>query len=265
VSTDGINEKGLNANLLYLDDTEYETRDRRPGVPYNLWAQYLLDNFSTVDEALKAMNEVQIVPLKILGHQWPIHISLADRAGDTAIVEFVQGKMFVYRGARSAVMTNEPSLPEQLANLQNYRPFGGARPVPGDFDPVSRFVRLSAELQGAPRPRPTSQAKMTMMRMIGSVTVPMNANFIKGLPTFKDWILQYVSVEEWPTIWVSLADLAHGAYSVRSTRNGNSLWLDLNGIDFSEGREVMDVNMDDNNASGDATRFLRPAKPPFTP
>ena len=265
VSTDGINEKGLNANLLYLDDTEYETRDRRPGVPYNLWVQYLLDNFSTVDEALKAMNEVQIVPLKILGHQWPIHISLADRAGDTAIVEFVRGKMFVYRGAGSAVMTNEPPLPEQLANLQNYRPFGGARPVPGNFDPVSRFVRLSVELKETQRPQSMSQAKMTMTRMIGSVTVPMNASFIKGLPTFKDWILQYFSSEEWPTLWVSQADLAHGVYSVQSTRNGNSLWLDLSEIDFSEGREAMDVDIDDKNASGDATRFLRPAKPPFNP
>lgn len=57
-TTDGMNEQGLVANLLYLGDTKYEARDDRPGLSNLQWAQYVLDNFATVEEAVKAMNEL---------------------------------------------------------------------------------------------------------------------------------------------------------------------------------------------------------------
>ena len=39
---DGMNEKGLVANTLYLTDTEYEPADDRPGLSNLIWAQYVL-------------------------------------------------------------------------------------------------------------------------------------------------------------------------------------------------------------------------------
>jgi penicillin V acylase-like amidase (Ntn superfamily) len=49
---DGMNEKGLVANLLWLVQSEYPEYDRdgnRPGLAISAWAQYALDNFATAD------------------------------------------------------------------------------------------------------------------------------------------------------------------------------------------------------------------------
>lgn len=52
-SADGMNEKGLVANLLYLAESEYTpVEDKRPALIISSWAQYMLDNFSTVAEAV---------------------------------------------------------------------------------------------------------------------------------------------------------------------------------------------------------------------
>ena len=46
-STDGMNEKGLVANLLWLPETEYPVRDQsKPGLAITAWVQYMLDNLS---------------------------------------------------------------------------------------------------------------------------------------------------------------------------------------------------------------------------
>jgi len=52
----GIHEKGLGANLLWLTEADYGTRDAKvAGLSPALWAQYNLDNFATVAEAVAAM------------------------------------------------------------------------------------------------------------------------------------------------------------------------------------------------------------------
>jgi choloylglycine hydrolase len=44
--SEGMNEKGLSAHVLYLEGTEYETRDSRPGLSNALWVLFFLDNLS---------------------------------------------------------------------------------------------------------------------------------------------------------------------------------------------------------------------------
>src|SRR5690625_37567 len=52
--SDGINEKGLVANMLWLDSSEYPEFSKegktKKGLAVSLWAQYALDNFETVAE-----------------------------------------------------------------------------------------------------------------------------------------------------------------------------------------------------------------------
>jgi hypothetical protein len=58
VTTDGVNEKGLEANLLWLGESEYPKFDGKgkPGLTIAAWAQYMLDDFETVTEAVAALN-----------------------------------------------------------------------------------------------------------------------------------------------------------------------------------------------------------------
>jgi choloylglycine hydrolase len=55
-SADGMNEEGLVANMLYLTETKYPDpteNDPRKHLALSAWVQYVLDNYATVDEAVK--------------------------------------------------------------------------------------------------------------------------------------------------------------------------------------------------------------------
>ncbi len=171
-TSDGMNEPGLVANLLYLDKTTYEARDSRPGLSNAMWAQYVLDNFATVAEALDGLKAVQVVSAEVAGKTWPLHLSLADATGDSAVIEYVDGKMVVHHGKQFQVMTNEPPLDVQLANLPRYKLFGGQLPMPGDIDPQSRFVRAASYLKTLPKPQDVRHAVAGAYAVIRNVAVP---------------------------------------------------------------------------------------------
>ena len=55
-AADGLNEKGLVANLLYLAESKYppaSADDKRPTLPNSAWVQYVLDNYATTAEAVE--------------------------------------------------------------------------------------------------------------------------------------------------------------------------------------------------------------------
>ena len=57
-STDGMNENGLVANLLWLPEAQYPARDKnKPGLAITIWVQYMLDYFATVVEEVSFINE----------------------------------------------------------------------------------------------------------------------------------------------------------------------------------------------------------------
>ena len=60
-ASDGMNEAGLSAHLLYLHDAEFEHADERPVLSNLMWAQYALDNYATVAEAIEGLKAVRIV------------------------------------------------------------------------------------------------------------------------------------------------------------------------------------------------------------
>jgi len=59
-TADGMNEKGLVANMLYLVESEYvkpADNDKRKPLSISVWPQYVLDNFPTVAEAVSALSK----------------------------------------------------------------------------------------------------------------------------------------------------------------------------------------------------------------
>ena len=100
-STDGMNEKGLVANLLWLPEAQYPARDKnKPGLAITIWVQYMLDNFATVEEAVSFINEdtFQVVSDKMPdgSRLATLHLSISDATGDCAIFEYIGGKLTVY-------------------------------------------------------------------------------------------------------------------------------------------------------------------------
>lgn len=88
----GMNEKGLVVELMWLSESEYPSKDDRPGINVLQWIQYQLDNSATVDEVLATDKFIRIVSTCT-----PQHYLIADGKGEVATVEFLKGKMVVHK------------------------------------------------------------------------------------------------------------------------------------------------------------------------
>ena len=113
-SADGMNEKGLVANLLYLAESDYGKPDgSRPFLSIAAWPQYVLDNYATVAEAVEALKKEpfnMLAPTLPNGPAAALHLAISDASGDSAIFEYVDGKLKIHHGKQYAVMTNSPVL-----------------------------------------------------------------------------------------------------------------------------------------------------------
>ena len=145
-STDGMNEKGLVANLLWLPEAEYPIRDQsKPGLAITAWVQYMLDNFATVNEAVAAIDENTFQVVSDLmpdgSRLATLHLSISDATGDCAIFEYTGGKLTVYHSKEYKVMTNSPTYNKQLALNEYWKSIGGLSFLPGTNRPSDRFAR----------------------------------------------------------------------------------------------------------------------------
>lgn len=261
-TADGMNEKGLVANQLWLTEADYGQRDlKRPAVALSLWLQYVLDNFATVSEAVAAMQQqnIQIVPQKLPGSDTnaTVHLSLGDASGDTAVIEIVDGgKLHVFHSRAYTVMTNSPPFAEQLANLKKYQGFGGSAPLPGTTEAADRFVRAAYYLENISKPKNLQQAVASMLGVMRNVAQPFTRTNDPAHP------------EASHTIWRSVADATDRIYFYESTLSPNIVWVQLDQLDFSVGAPVRKLDLHkfntlDSSLIGDVTKDFAPS-PPLT-
>ena len=250
VLSDGLNERGLNANLLYLGGSRYEPRSpQRPGLSNIRMAEYVLDNYATVAEALAGLREVQVVSDTVLGREWGVHLSLADRSGDSAVVEFIDGRWVVHRGAETRVMTNEPPLAWQLRNLKRYKPFGGQLALPGDIDPPSRFVRGSTYLSTLPKASSDDEAEANLYGVMKTISVPAGAQDYSGSS----------SEDTWVTLWTAIANLKAGRYALQLSRNPFPVWVELAKLNWKPGAGMRVLAVQSPALTGDVSDQLNRA------
>ncbi len=246
--TDGMNEHGLAAHLLYLENTEYEKEDgKKPTLSNLMWSQYILDNFKTVNEAVKSIEQYQILSAKAGGREWPIHLAIEDASGDSAIVEFINGKAKIHHGKQYSVMTNEPAYDIQLENLKKYKLFGGTLSMPGDVDPLSRFVRIASYLKTLPKPNDYIEAVAGALSVMRTAMVPFGAEDTSGSE----------ATDSWPTRWVSLADLTNKIYYFSSTSAPNVVWVDFKNVDFKTNAPIKMVDPTDIHFVGEISAHLK--------
>ncbi len=88
----GMNEKGLVVEVMWLSETKYPEADKRPGLAVLQWVQYQLDNASTIDEVIASEKNIRIASIGA-----PLHFLVADAKGQSATIEYLDGKMNVHR------------------------------------------------------------------------------------------------------------------------------------------------------------------------
>ena len=238
--TDGINEKGLSAHLLYLEETKYAKPDERPGLSYLRWVRYVLDNFATVEEAVEGMKKVRIVPVKLSNRVLGVHMAIEDPTGDSAIFEYIDGTLVTHHGKEHKVMTNDPSYPFHVENIKRYKDFGGKEELPGTTEPDDRFVRIAHFLGRLKEPEDAADALAKILSVIKSANVPFDAD------------------EYGPTWWTSLTDLTNKTWYFDWSKNPNVVWVKLGNLNFDEGQPVKFVNPRQPNLVGEISGSFQP-------
>lgn len=252
---EGVNEAGVSGHILYLaEEAAFGERDpSQEAISVMEWLQYYLDNFGSVAEAVQATKSIdfQIVPL-ILPNGFPtlVHMSLSDKSGDSAVIEYRNGKPRVFHDRRYTVMTNEPSYDVQIENLKKYRAFGGDQPLPGERTPMDRFVRAAYYAAGLQKPADRGEAAAFMFSVIRNVSVPFGLGD-PGKPNIAS------------TIFRSVQDLTGQRYYFESTYAPNVVWVNYDKIDFSKGKPEMELKVEKRifSLNGDVTGLLEPATP----
>jgi penicillin V acylase-like amidase (Ntn superfamily) len=245
-TTDGVNSAGLAAHLLYHGSAGFAPPDSPGAVPNLPWAQWVLDQYATVAEAVSALREVSVVSVPMRGQELGCHLALEDAGGDSAIVEPAGGILRIHHSSEYQVVANEPPFAEQRANLRRYRPFGGDQPVPGGIESVDRFVRASYFLHYLPEPRDTAEAVAGVVGVAGSVACP------PGAP--------YEDFGVYPTWWVSAIDLTNLTYYFWSRTSPALIWVELPRIDLRAGAPVRAFDPTDPDLVGDVSASLLPAE-----
>ncbi|MFM7348409.1 MAG: linear amide C-N hydrolase [Erythrobacter sp.] len=252
-AADGMNEKGLVANLLYLAESQYEPEkagDARPTLPNSAWVQYVLDNYATVAEAVEGMRKApfRIVPIKApTGEPGTVHLSVSDASGDSAIFEFIGGELRIHHGKQYQVMTNSPTYDQQLALAKYWDAVGGSVMLPGTNRAADRYVRLSYYTNEAKQSANPREAVATVFSLMRNVSVPIGIK-IPGQPNIAD------------TLWLTVADQKNKVYYYQDTNSPSILWTDLTKIDFSPQAGVRKLQLDGNpDIAGNQTGSYKPA------
>ncbi len=248
---DGMNEQGLTVHLQWFEIANYGRRDiSLPGLSVGIWVQFYLDNFKTVAEAVRFTQTTpfQIVPLynPKTNDALPQHISLQDAAGDSAIIEYTNGTLHIYHDRAHVVLTNEPSYADQLANLKQYKGFGGTKTLPGTLEPKDRFVRASYYLSRLPKPRSLQMEITQLFSVLDSASEHYE-------------ITDDLAPNPIPTIWRVIADLTHRTYYFDSSTRFNVIWIPLEHFNLKPGAPIMKLNVaDENDLVGDVTEAFKP-------
>ncbi len=253
-SADGMNEKGLVANLLWLVESRYPEYDgSQKGLSIAAWVQYVLDNFATVEEAVSALKkeEFMIVSANIPGTDKfaTLHMSISDAKGDNAVFEYIDGKLIIHHDMSYTVMTNSPVFEKQLALNNYWQEIGGTTMLPGTNRAADRFVRASYYINAIPQTSDTKIAVASVFSVIRNCSVPFG-----------------ISSETEPNIsstrWRSVSDQKNKIYYFETALTPNTFWVDLKKIDFSENAVVKKLSVENHETyAGDATSSFKNAKP----
>jgi penicillin V acylase-like amidase (Ntn superfamily) len=255
-TTDGMNEKGLVANVLWLVESRYPAgASTKPGLAISVWAQYVLDNFATVQEAVSALESepFTLVTANVPGEDRlaTLHLAISDATGDSAIVEYIEGKQVIHHGRKYQVMTNSPAYDQQLALDAYWKEIGGTVVLPGTNRSADRYARASFYINAIPKDEPPDVTLASVFGVIRNVSVPYGIN-TPDQPNISS------------TRWRTVSDQTRMIYFFESALTPNTFWVNFKDVDFSvETGKVMKLDLGENQKnvySGNAVKEFKVTK-----
>jgi penicillin V acylase-like amidase (Ntn superfamily) len=232
----GINESGLVVEIMALTDSVYPPKDDRPVISAMQWIQYQLDNFSKVEQVIASNSQIRIYdPMTGRGK----HFLVADKEGNSATIEFIDGKMIYHTQETLAVkaLTNN-TYDESIEYMKNFKEFGENKSISDSANSLDRFVRAANLLK----------------------------NFDSGIQTssieYAFNILSNVSnsFSAWPTQWSIVYDIQKLRVYFRTLSNKQIRYIDLHSFDFScqSPVKIMNINFAGSGAmTGNFTNYTQ--------
>ena len=236
---DGMNTAGLVANLLYLGESDFgpAPADDRPRLSFAAWVDYVLTSFATVNEVVDAFTDpaIYLVPINFGpgGAAKPtVHLSVSDASGDSAIIEYLDGKPVIHHGRQYQVMTNSPTYDQQLTLNARWENVDRNKDLPGRFGPPTGSYAPPTIWSKLPQTTNERQAVAGIQRhaqRIGPVG--------RGRPG---------ASEPLPHLLRSVADSTTKIYYFESALSPDIVWVNLNKINLGPGSGIRAVAVEDN-------------------
>lgn len=253
-ATDGMNEAGLVANVLYLAEADYgdANASNKRQLSVGAWLQYILDNFGSVSETVNALRKepfIVVAPTLPGGKAASAHVSLSDPTGDSAIFEYVNGELIIHHDPSYTVMTNSPTFDQQLAINTYWDEVGGLKMLPGTHRAADRFARVSWNLNATPKVDDPELAVATVFSLVRGISVPIG-----------------ISDPEKPniasTLWRTVADTKAKRYFFESALSPSIFWVDLNKLNLTEGSTPRKLSLKGNPLlAGEVSASFKPTQP----
>lgn len=158
----GMNEAGLVIELMWHAEAQYP-KTGAPTLGTLEWIQYQLDSSSTVTEVITNSEKVRIAS------EIPLHYLVSDKAGNTATIEFLNGKLLAHTGKTLTVsaLTNDSF--EKSVKYASATTFERAR----TSSSLDRFVRAAHRTAEFGRqPKTEQQAVNYAFEILSNVAQP---------------------------------------------------------------------------------------------
>jgi len=251
---DGMNEAGLTARtLFYLDGKPNEIvapDNKKKELDEDHWVSFVLDNFSTVNDAVNAIkNKVHVVSVtgkKGSGFSYatPKHLAIADASGDSAIIEIQNGQIMIFHGPEYQILTNPPSYQKELENAAKYKAVKQDK-LPVSWSASDRFVRADYFLKHLPKPR-KNDANTGYGFMYSALASEMMPAGLPSPAEDKKLIAKLVSALKDPnetyggaaTYFQSISDLTNKHYRFKSLIAPSDVFFDFKEYNFDEKQPV---------------------------
>ncbi len=218
---------GMNEAGLYIwemnEDADYPQNDSLPKLNQMNWMQYILDNFSTLEEAIQCASDIEI-------DGWGWHFFVGDNQGNTAAIAFADGKVVVHKGKNMPIpaLFNTP-YDREMELIKYFKPYGGEYEVDINDPEIPRFIKTD---------------------------VLLNAfNPSENSVDYGFYMLDKIKVNDEPE-WSVIYDARQKEVYFKTRLNPEIKSISMADIDFSNKEPVLICNMDIKNGGNVLGQFI---------
>jgi len=241
IPTCGVNEKGLAIASMWHDTDKVLPMNHEDSISELQWIQYQLDCYSSVDELVKNLG---ILSLKT--EIYPMHYSVSDRYGNSAIIEIENGKLKAFKSLDDFACSNEGI----IKSIEYSRKYENTKsnhitikePI---LDRAAKALSMTKEFNESTKSRDPVEYSFKILDAV---------NLQVGFKALFKWLGKGIPPSQ--TFWQIVFDLSNMKIHFKTKRNRSIRTIDVMSFDFSHEQKVKVLNVDE-GGMGDVTNLFK--------